>query len=110
MKVVLGGPFVELIEKELGRVVQANKGYCSLHLLSHLFNFLRQHKVPVPDKLSDFSSPILCSLLAKELHPLHSEAIGQLLANIGNRRTRQVNNLLANGPDGLWKLMLLGRI
>jgi hypothetical protein len=91
-------------------VVQANKGFASLHLLAYLFNLINQHKISIPEKLADYSSPILCSLLAKELPPVHGEAIGQLLASIGSRRTRQINNLMINGPNGTWKLMLLGKV
>lgn len=48
-------------------------------------------------------------MLTKELPQVHAEVVAQLLASIGSRRTRQVNNLLANGPNGTWKLFLINK-
>ena len=96
-----------MVEKEIGQIMHASKGYTQLHFLNFVFQTIKQHKIDIPDKINDYSAPLLNTLLAKDMAPFNSEVTAQLLHIIGNRRNRQLNNLLINGSPGTWKLFLL---
>ncbi len=96
-----------MVEKEIGQIMHASKGYTQLHFLNFVFQNIKQHQIDIPDKINDYSAPLLNALLTKEMAPFNSEVTAQLLQIIGNRRNRQLNNLLINGSPGTWKLFLL---
>ena len=61
----------------------------------------------LPDKILDYSSPLLNSLLAKDQSPFNCEPIASMISIIGCKKTRQLNSLLSSNPSGLWKYSIL---
>jgi len=55
----------------------------------------------------DFSSPLLNNLLTKDQSPINSEPIAELLSIIGCKRTRQLQTILANNPNGYWRYRII---
>lgn len=99
--------FVSMVEKEIGSILHASKGYNDLHLLAYGFNFLAQHGISLPDKIRDYSSPLLNSLLVKDQSISNCEPISAIISIIGCKKSRQIHSILASNPSGMWKYSIL---